>query len=750
VKRALVSGFAEEVSDLSNRFEQLPGGSWPESPEKALIVPITSAGQSRGVLIAGFSTRRIVDADYRSFFDLVAGHLSTAIGNATAFEQERKRAEALAELDRAKTTFFTNVSHEFRTPLTLMLGLLEDELRENPHASERLEIAHRNALRLLKLVNTLLDFARIEAGRAKAIYQPTELGSMTADLASHFRSAIERGGVQLVVECPVLDEPVYVDREMWEKIVLNLLSNAFKFTFAGVIAVRLQAIAGSHVDLTVSDTGIGIEEKELPHIFERFHRTNAAQGRSYEGTGIGLALVQELTQLHRGQITVESTPGKGSTFRVSLSFGKDHLPSEQVGGPRELASTATRASAFIEEALRWLPDEKSFEQKMGADLNDLHAEDAPKIANEAKDRVMVVDDNADMRDYLRRLLSEHYIVSAAANGEEAFQLAVANKPDVVLADVMMPKLDGFGLLKALKSESRTRGISVILLSARAGEEARSEGLDAGADDYLVKPFSARELLARVAARIRVARRDRAEEEQKYRAHLEEEVASRTLELEQRVAERDALLKEVHHRVKNNLHVVISMLEMQARRTDDLAAFHQLNEACNRVLSIAQIHKLLYLSSSFAGVDLKAYATKLVPQLVSFYNMQDRVEIAVQGEAVTMDLDRAVPCGLLLSELVSNTCKHAFPAGRRGTLTVQLMQEKEQVRLTVKDTGVGVPTSFDVAHSNSLGPTIVRLLADRLGGSLSIRNGAGTCMEVQFPVPKQHFSMGATYFLIAPV
>jgi signal transduction histidine kinase len=734
LKRVLSGGAAQEVSDLPSRFGQLPGGSWPETPQRARIIPITSAGQLRGTLIAGFSTRRLIDADYRSFFDLVTAHISTAIANATAYEEERRRAEALAELDRAKTIFFSNVSHEFRTPLTLMLGPLEDELRENPNASERLRIAHRNSLRLLKLVNTLLDFARIEAGRARAVYEPTELASMTAGLASHFRSAIERGGVELRVECLTLEEPVYVDREMWEKIVLNLLSNAFKFTFEGIIAVRLQAAGRSKAELTVSDTGIGIEENELPHIFERFHQTNAARGRSYEGTGIGLALVQELVQLHGGTITAESTPGKGSIFRVGLFFGKDHLPPDQVGASRELASTATRAAAFVEEALRWLPDENNSPLLVPTDVKsfDLGALDS----DVATERLLIVDDNADMRDHLRRLFSGHYLVSAAANGEEAFQLARTEIPDLVLADVMMPKLDGFGLLKALKSDSRTRGISVILLSARAGEEARSEGIDAGADDYIVKPFSARELLARVAARMRHAQRERIEEarrivEQEYRVLLEEEVASRTLELEVRVAERDALLKEVHHRVKNNLHVIISMLEMQARRADDFEAFSQLKQACNRIMSVAQIHELLYQSGSSAGVDLKAYAAKLVPQLVEFYGMGDRVEIAVQGETVVIDLERAVPCGLILNELVANTCKHAFPEASHGRLTVQLGQMHGKIRIAVQDDGVGLPPGLDFADSQRVGLTIVRLLATRLGGSLIVTNGAGTCTEVQF-------------------
>ena len=278
-----------------------------------------------------------------------------AIANARAYEEERKRAEALAEIDRAKTAFFSNVSHEFRTPLTLMLGPLEDELRENSKGRERIEIAHRNSLRLLKLVNTLLDFARIEAGRIEAVYEPTDLAAATAELASVFRSAIEKAGLRLVVDCPPLPEEVYVDREMWEKIVLNLLSNAFKFTFEGEIKVSL-CLRRERVELSVSDTGAGIPAAELSHIFERFHRVRGTDSRTHEGTGIGLSLVQELAKIHGGGVQVRSVEGQGATFTVTIPTGHAHLPKERLGGTRSLMSTSLGATPFVEEALRWLPD----------------------------------------------------------------------------------------------------------------------------------------------------------------------------------------------------------------------------------------------------------------------------------------------------------------------------------------------------------------------------------------------------------
>jgi len=350
------TGTAQVVIDVEERFGSLPGGPWPESCNTALILPIGASGYAKpsGFLVAGLSPRRIFDAEYRSFFELVVGHISTAISNARAYEEERKRAEALAEIDRAKTTFFSNVSHEFRTPLTLMLGPLEETLADTSVSTsvhDRLDVAHRNSVRLLKLVNTLLDFSRIEAGRIEAVYESVDLQALTIELASMFRSAIEKAGLKLIVDESPLEAEVYVDREMWEKIVFNLLSNAFKFTFEGEITVALKK-AGENVELEVSDTGTGIPSAELSHLFERFHRVKGAHGRSYEGSGIGLALVRELVKLHGGDVRVRSEVGKGSTFTVSIPTGSAHLPAERLGGARALASTGVRSDAYVDELLK--------------------------------------------------------------------------------------------------------------------------------------------------------------------------------------------------------------------------------------------------------------------------------------------------------------------------------------------------------------------------------------------------------------
>jgi PAS domain S-box-containing protein len=498
------------VDDLAQRFAAIPTGAWDKPARQAVIFPIAQQVQDHpaGFLIAGINPYRPFDAAYSGFVNLLAGQIAAALASARAYEKQRKQAAALAELDRAKTAFFSNVSHEFRTPLTLMLGPL-DEVLAKPEdqvateSRELLTIVRRNGQRLLKLVNTLLDFSRIEAGRVQAVYEPVDLAAYTTELASVFRSAIQKAGIRFIIDCPPFSEPVFIDRDMWEKIALNLISNAFKFTLEGEISVSLRTSNGSAV-LSVRDTGTGIPDTELPNLFNRFHRVAEARGRTQEGTGIGLALVQELAKLHGGTVGVESVYGKGSTFTVTIPLGKAHLPLERIGARRTIESTAFGASPFLEEALRWLPDAlpKDGEEFIENDSQILLHTPA---ADKTRAKIVLADDNADMRDYLRRLLMSEYEIIAVADGQQALQAMVEHRPDLVLTDVMMPNLDGFGLLKALRENPETASIPVIMLSARAGEESRVEGLEAGADDYLIKPFSAREMLARIAGALALAK-----------------------------------------------------------------------------------------------------------------------------------------------------------------------------------------------------------------------------------------------------
>jgi signal transduction histidine kinase/DNA-binding response OmpR family regulator len=501
LKTALGRSEPTVVTDLS-ALNDLPTGAWDRRPTSAIIVPIAQQGlaTAAGFMIVGLNPYRPLDAAYSDFLQLLSGQIAAALASARAYEAELRRAEALAEIDRAKTAFFSNVSHEFRTPLTLMLGPLEDVLAEQVPSEIRapVELAHRNGLRLLRLVNSLLDFSRIEAGRTRADFKLTDLAAYSAEVASSFRSAIERAGLAFVVEVQALPKPVYLDQEMWEKVLLNLLSNAFKFTFEGRIAVSIGPSAdGDSAEVRVSDTGIGVAEENLPRLFERFHRIEGAQGRNFEGSGIGLALVQELVQLHSGTISAESVLGQGTTFIIRLPFGDAHVDHRQIvdgasGSPRVFAQ------AMVEEALRWLPEDEVLPESRSGETSGA----IPPQSG----RVLLADDNTDMREYVRRLLEgQGYEVEVVPDGEAALAAARERVPDLILSDVMMPKLDGFGLLSAIRAEPTLASTPVVLLSARAGEEAKVEGLEAGADDYLIKPFAARELLARVAVNIRMAR-----------------------------------------------------------------------------------------------------------------------------------------------------------------------------------------------------------------------------------------------------
>ena len=476
------------------------------------------------------------------------GKLLKFVGTTTDIDDQKRTEEALAELDRAKTTFFSNVSHEFRTPLTLMLGPLEEVLaheRLEPEDHEQLVTVRRNGLRLLKLVNTLLDFSRMEAGRAQTSYQPTDLASFTSEIASAFDSAMKSAGLRFSVECLPLADPVYVDRDMWEKIVLNLLSNAYKFTFDGEVALTLKSVDDA-VELQVRDTGVGIPEEHREQVFERFHRIESTQARTYEGTGIGLALVKELVRLHGGAVRVESAVGAGSTFTVTIPRGKEHLPAERIHAPQSLASTTIRAEAYVEELRQWSGNEPG----LAVDSATLtkQASLAPRLEpspSGKRELIVLADDNADMRQYLTRLLRERYEVHAAADGLQALEATRKLRPALVLADVMMPHLDGFGLLRAIRDDSALADTPVVLLSARAGEESRVEGLEADADDYLIKPFAARELLARVAAHVKMAslRRETAEREERMRSEAELE-REKLHASEERLVETSRLYREL--------------------------------------------------------------------------------------------------------------------------------------------------------------------------------------------------------------
>ena len=765
------SGTALVLDDLTTRFEPIIDRPWPEPVRSALALPIARPGQDRpyGVLVAGVSPRRALDDAYRSFFDLAAGIVARSVANARAYEEERERAAALAELDRAKTAFFSNVSHEFRTPLTLLLGPIEELLgrrdKLEPEALRALDVAHRNALRLLKLVNSLLEFSRIEAGRVQATYEPTDLAAYTADIASSFRSAIERAGLTFSVECPPLPVTVYVDREMWEKIVLNLVSNAFKFTFDGGISVKLSA-SDAGVELRVRDTGVGITADQLPRIFDRFHRVPNVQSRTYEGTGIGLALVKELVKYHGGDIEVESIEQVGTTFSIRLPFGAEHLPADRVaGGIATAPAPSARTSAtYVEEALNWTGGEVATVGPHSAADVDLE---------ERTPLVLLADDNTDMREYVARLLqSQGWTVTAVSDGHRALEAALEQRPDLVLSDVMMPGLDGFGLLRELRSRHETSTIPVILLSARAGIEARVDGAHAGADDYIVKPFAAQELVARVSAHLALSReRTRAIEtleasrNELQQAREQADKLRREAELANRV--KSEFLAAMSHELRTPLNAIAGYVDLMRlgihgpTTEAQQGALTRIERSQKHLLSL--INDILNFAKLEAGrveyhvgdVDLEEMVAGVMPiiqpQLESKHlTCETHVRFGTSARGDREKVEQ------ILLNLLSNAIKFTMPGGRI-VIDTPLRDGSEPagdvVYLRVTDTGIGIPDAKqsmifepfvqidrNLAHTTEgtgLGLAISRDLARAMDGDLRVRSvdSGGSSFTLSLPASK---------------
>jgi signal transduction histidine kinase len=679
------------VGDLAGRLGPLPPGRWNARPEQAIVLPLSHSAPSKphGFLVAGISPHRALEDRYRRFFRATAAQVMTVIANARAHETEKKRAEALVALDRAKTAFFSNVSHEFRTPLTLMLGPLEDGLADaleplGPHQRARLELAHQNALRLLKLVNALLDFSRLEAGRMQATYAPLDIAGFAAELAAMFQSAAHKAGVRLVIDCPRLLAPAWVDRDMWEKIVTNLISNAFKFTLAGEIAVRVRE-EPARVLLEVADTGVGIPELELPRVFDRFYRVSGASGRTHEGTGIGLSLVRELVEQHGGRVAVESEVGRGTTFRVEIPTGYSHLPSDAVSQKPADPHTGRDAAAHAAEATRWAGASRA----EGRD-----PEAAPAKTESA--RVLVVDDNADLRQYLSGLLSPTYDVATATDGLAALEAVRARMPDIVVSDVMMPGLDGFGLLRALRADASTASLPVILLSARAGEESAIEGLDAGSDDYVVKPFSARELLARVRSHLELARARRAW----------------ITELESANRELDAFSYSVSHDLRAPLRAIdgfsealrqhcAASLDEEGRRYLERvrAATRRMAELIEDLLGLARISRR---ELSRQAIDLSAIAEGVAADLAG--RQAGRPVQVVVEKGLTATADRGLVT-VLLENLMGNAWKFS---GRKDDPRIEVGRlDGGTGAFYVRDNGAG----FDMAYADKLFGPFQRLHSD---------------------------------------
>jgi signal transduction histidine kinase/integral membrane sensor domain MASE1 len=590
---------------------------------------------------------------------------------------DQKRAEALADLDRAKSAFFNSVSHELRTPLTLVFGPVHDALaRGGTLGGDALRMVYRNTLRLQRLVNALLDFSRIEAGRLHPRYELTRLETLTAELASNFRPIVESAGLKLVVDTPPLppDMPIYVDRGMWEKVVLNLVSNAFNHTFEGEIGVLLHPSEDRRrVELAVADTGIGIPLLEQSQIFERFHRVEGVRSRNQTGTGIGLALVQEFVQLHEGTVTVHSVEGQGSVFTVSLPVRIPPTAEGRAGMEEGTSSPVNGVEPLLEEMLDRVHTAGSAQVRAGL----------PRPAG----HVLVADDNPDMRRYIATALEDEWTVDTVSDGRSTLRAIRDKLPDAVVLDVMMPEMNGFEVLSALHADPQTSVVPVIMLSARAGDEAAVEGLLAGASDYVVKPFSTTELSARVRTQVEASRaRSRAEAALKARDDFVALVShDLRLPLVAMYWQVQALRRYFRPGAQVISDEVVSMLESVEAGTASLS--RQIDE----LQDATRLQSSHPLDLRRTPVDLVELAGSIVRHHEST-SERSRFRFEKAAKALNGIWDAA-----RLERVIANLISNAVKYGGAGEINVRVSRDASWAVLSVQDHGVGIPAA-DLPHT----------------------------------------------------
>ncbi len=722
--------FVEDVEKLNFQPKVVPG----LNPAKnGLILPIKISASSPviGFLFVGISPHLPFNDTYKSFLDLLEHQISAAVAGAKVQEETRNREKAMAELDEMKTNFFSNISHEFRTPLTLLLGPLEYAIAHKNGEDISLDketfgTVYRNALRLLKLVNTLLDFSRMEAGRVQAHFEPVDIAGVTKELVSQFRSMIEKANLTVEIISDNITGSVFIDREMWEKIVLNLVSNAFKFTFEGGIKVYLKNYPKT-IEFRINDTGIGISKKEITKLFTRFYRVEGARSRTFEGSGIGLALVQDMVKIHGGNIKVESSEGIGTSFIVTLPKKQINVGSFPSKKSLPAASTLLKVPVFIAEASHW---------------NDLEPDKILRNGN--KPILLIVDDNSDMREYLIKLLKQDYNLLTATNGKMALRVMQTQKPDLIISDIMMPEMNGMELLKELRSKEKTITLPIILLSARAGNEATIEGLEGGADDYLVKPFYGKELLARVKTQLNMAK------------------LRTSLDLERRsLASRDEFLAIASHEINTPLTPLKIQLESLTRALDSkkLASFSP--ERLKIIITIfqTQVNKISHLIRDLLDVTRISNGIMILNKQNTDLNeiinrvIQDYSEpIRLAKCTLNLNLGNNV-VGLWdksrLEQVVTNLLTNAFKYAGGTTIKILTTINNGKGFLVIADEGPGIlKENFSKiferyqrinpsANQSGLGfgLYICKQIVESHGGLINIQSepGSGASFLVELPI-----------------
>ncbi|MDP8255073.1 MAG: ATP-binding protein [Candidatus Alcyoniella australis] len=669
--------------------------------------------------------------------------------------QIEKANEELQELDKAKMRFFANVSHELRSPLTLILGPLEAILRGDPdeRLKQLLEAMEANARRLLRQVNSLLDFAKIDAGKLECKYVYANLGKILHDLALSAKPHLSNRNIELVLEGLDVISDSILDGDKIDTIAANLMSNAIKFTPDGG---RLTIRTGEHEEIVwfeVEDTGEGIPEDQLQLIFERFLQVEDGSDRRREGTGLGLAMVKELTKIHRGKVTVRSKVGEGTAFRVEIPKRPDSIPLERrrmIGRRLEDQMAHTRTVSMLGAAY----EEKSegrkktlFSDVIGASLKDnsMIAQTMEGAAPPDADKVLVVDDNPDLRTFIANTLTDTYQVQMAQNGVEGLATARRWSPDLIISDIMMPLMDGFELTRQIRQDAALSQVPVILATSKSGGEAVAEGLEVGANDYLAKPFEIRELQARVAAQLRARR-------------LERNLSER----ESRLAAIGRMTSAIVHDLRNPLTAIIGFSEIASQDAQSEDSREMVSKDLEPVISEAnRLSRMISEVLDFArgqSSDLNLVPTELVAYVETVCKPMKQklgamsIELQLVHKAgrelqVNLDNDRMLR---VLENLVKNAQEAMWGDGRVPKdkhiwITTDTVDDRSAL-IRIADDGPGIPealasTLFDAFTTSNkpagtgLGLATVRNLVIAHGGTIKVEPKAaegGAAFIIKLP------------------
>jgi signal transduction histidine kinase len=675
-------------------------------------LPLRGQDEVESVLVLLPHPLRPFDKDHERFVGLVADQVGQILAVATARAREQARLEALAAIDAAKTAFLSSVSHEFRTPLTLLLGPLEDVLdgRETAIGPAEAEVMHSSAHRLLRMVNALLDVAHIEADGLTASPEPTDLAQITRDLLQAFDPAASRAGLVLEIDLDPALGLVLADPELWEKIVLNLVANAIKFTREGSVRVTLEN-RDEQVVLRVADTGVGIPESDIGRVFDRFHRVHDSGSRSIEGTGVGLSIVADAARAMGGSVTAESRPGVGSTFEVVLPLTRATGPFQSEWTPklraaRALAAEVASGGETASEDFPWVSQRP-----------DSAAAPYPPV-------ILVVDDNVAMRSRVGRVLTSLGRVTTVADGVAALEVLRSTHVDLVVTDAMMPRLDGLGLLEAIRRDEKLRSTPVVVLSARAGPEAATGAIDAGADDYVVKPFTPGELLARCRTSLELA---------DYRATT---AASQM---------RNALLAGVSHDMQTPLAVITTSLGLLGE--PDIDQENRTHIASRARARSAQLTRLVTQFLDWSRLNMN----QPLPVRIELVDLTEVVaEVASEHERVrvTGELERAeIWCDRQRTEQILHNLVENAERVARTSIEIRLTSDEETVAVRIADDGPGVspqvlPWLFEAfgpttaTRGNGLGLHVSREAAKAQGGTLALESTSPDGSVFALHIPRQ--------------